>query len=29
MSDDERAIREVIATWLRASAAGDNETVPT
>jgi uncharacterized protein (TIGR02246 family) len=23
MSDDERAIREVIATWMRASAAGD------
>jgi uncharacterized protein (TIGR02246 family) len=27
MSDDERAIREAIATWLRASAAGDTETV--
>ncbi|HEV7589140.1 MAG TPA: SgcJ/EcaC family oxidoreductase [Longimicrobium sp.] len=27
MSEDERAIREVIATWLRASAAGDGETV--
>src|SRR5262249_58073467 len=27
MSDDERAIREVIATWLRAGAAGENETV--
>ncbi|MFO0968261.1 MAG: SgcJ/EcaC family oxidoreductase [Gemmataceae bacterium] len=27
MSDDERAIREVIATWLRAGATGDNETV--
>jgi uncharacterized protein (TIGR02246 family) len=27
MSDDERAIREVIATWLRASAEGDAETV--
>ena len=27
MSDDERAIREVIATWMRASAAGDTETV--
>jgi uncharacterized protein (TIGR02246 family) len=27
MSDDERAIREVIATWLRASAAGDSATV--
>jgi uncharacterized protein (TIGR02246 family) len=27
MSDDERAIREVIATWLRASAEGENETV--
>jgi len=27
MSDDERAIREVIATWMRASAEGDAETV--
>jgi len=27
MSEDERAIREVIATWMRASAEGDNETV--
>lgn len=27
MSPDERAIRDLIATWLRASAAGDNETV--
>ncbi|MFL5386294.1 MAG: YybH family protein [Longimicrobiaceae bacterium] len=27
MSDDERAIREVIATWMRASAEGDTETV--
>jgi len=27
MSPDERAIRDVIGTWLRASAAGDNETV--
>lgn len=27
MSDDERAIREVIASWLRASAAGDTATV--
>ena len=27
MSDDERAIREVIATWLRASAEGDNQKV--
>jgi uncharacterized protein (TIGR02246 family) len=27
MTDDERAIREVIATWLRASAAGDTATV--
>jgi uncharacterized protein (TIGR02246 family) len=27
MTDDERAIREVIATWLRASAAGDTQTV--
>src|SRR3954454_14296044 len=27
MSEDERAIREVIATWMRASAAGDGETV--
>ena len=24
MTDDERAIREVIATWMRASAAGDD-----
>jgi uncharacterized protein (TIGR02246 family) len=27
MTEDERAIREVIATWLRASAEGDGETV--
>src|SRR5438046_1203062 len=27
MSNDERAIREVIATWLRASEAGDTATV--
>lgn len=27
MSIDERAIRDVIATWLRASAEGDNATV--
>jgi uncharacterized protein (TIGR02246 family) len=27
MTNDERAIRDLIATWLRASAAGDNETV--
>ena len=27
MSPDERAIRDVIATWLSASAAGDNEQV--
>ena len=27
MSNDERAIREVIATWLRASTAGDTGTV--
>jgi uncharacterized protein (TIGR02246 family) len=27
MSEDERAVREVIATWLRASAEGDGETV--
>ena len=27
MSDDERAIREAIATWMRASAEGDTETV--
>jgi uncharacterized protein (TIGR02246 family) len=27
MSDDEHAIREVIATWLSASAAGDTEKV--
>ena len=29
MSPDERAIRDVIATWLSASAAGDNEKVLT
>jgi uncharacterized protein (TIGR02246 family) len=27
MSSDERAIRDLIATWLRASAAGDNDSV--
>ena len=27
MSDDERAIRELIATWMRASQAGDVHTV--
>lgn len=27
MSEDERAIREVVATWMRASKAGDVETV--
>jgi uncharacterized protein (TIGR02246 family) len=27
MTEDERAIREVIATWMRASAEGDSETV--
>ena len=27
MSDDEQAIREIIATWLRASADGDTEKV--
>ena len=27
MTDDERAIHELIATWLRASQAGDTETV--
>jgi uncharacterized protein (TIGR02246 family) len=27
MSSDERAIRDLIATWLSASAAADNETV--
>jgi uncharacterized protein (TIGR02246 family) len=27
MTDDERAIREVISTWLQASAAGDTATV--
>jgi len=27
MTEDERAIREVIATWMRASAEGDTETV--
>jgi len=25
--DDEQAIRELVATWLRASGAGDTETV--
>ena len=29
MSPDERAIRDVISTWLSASAAGDNEKVLT
>src|SRR5690348_6364349 len=27
MTDDEHAIREVIATWMRATAAGDTATV--
>ena len=27
MHDDEQAIRELVATWLRASRAGDTETV--
>src|ERR1051326_7457378 len=27
MSSDERAIRDLIATWLQASAGGDNDTV--
>jgi uncharacterized protein (TIGR02246 family) len=27
MTDDERAIRELVATWLRASQAGDIDTV--
>jgi uncharacterized protein (TIGR02246 family) len=27
MSDDEKTIRDVIATWMRASIAGDSETV--
>jgi uncharacterized protein (TIGR02246 family) len=27
MSDDERAIRELIATWMAASRAGDHDTV--
>ncbi len=27
MSDDERAIRDLIATWMSASQAGDTETV--
>ncbi len=27
MQDDERAIRELVATWLRASAAGDHDQV--
>jgi uncharacterized protein (TIGR02246 family) len=27
MSEDERAIREVVATWMRASKAGDVETL--
>ena len=27
MTEEERAIREVIATWMRASAEGDTETV--
>jgi uncharacterized protein (TIGR02246 family) len=27
MTDDERAIRDLVATWLRASQAGDVETV--
>jgi uncharacterized protein (TIGR02246 family) len=27
MTDDERAIRELVATWMSASKAGDSETV--
>ena len=27
MTEDERAIRELIATWMRASMAGDTDTV--
>lgn len=27
MSDDERAIRELVATWMAATQAGDHETV--
>lgn len=27
MTDDERAIRDLVATWLRASQAGDIDTV--
>jgi uncharacterized protein (TIGR02246 family) len=27
MSDDERAIRELVATWMAASKAGDHDTV--
>jgi uncharacterized protein (TIGR02246 family) len=27
MSDDERAIREVISTWMRTTSAGDSQTV--
>jgi uncharacterized protein (TIGR02246 family) len=27
MSDDERAIRELVATWMTASKAGDHDTV--
>jgi len=27
MSDDERAIRELVATWMAASTAGDHDTV--
>jgi len=27
MSDDERAIREVVATWMEASKTGDHDTV--
>ena len=27
MSDDERAIRDLVATWMKASAAGDLDTV--
>lgn len=27
MSDDERAIRDLIATWMSASQAGDTDTV--
>ncbi|HET7678759.1 MAG TPA: nuclear transport factor 2 family protein [Xanthobacteraceae bacterium] len=28
MSEDETAIRDLVATWMRASEAGDLDTVP-